>query len=487
MIPAIPDTCAANIHPHQQGTRYIGSVRDFVRRHSKFVIAALLAGLSLRLVFFFRFPQITDDSRIYADIARNWLHHGIYGVTGGSGIISTYIRLPGYPAFLAAVFAIFGDNNFRAVFLWQIAFDLGTCILIADLARRIAGFRAAKAALILSALCPFLAAYAAAALTETLEVFFTAAALDLAIIGLSDLPRRNFRPWIACGLAIAACIYMRPDGGLLLPSIGLYLLFLLVPRRDGDVASHVPAGSVVWAGLILAVFSLGPLAPWTVRNLRTMHRFQPLTPRYANAPDEYVPMGFNHWVKTWMADYTSVEEIYWQEPGAPIDPGRLPSRAFDSAEQKQRTDELIEKYNDTTEIDPDLDREFQALAEQRIRAHPMRYYVWLPMLRIADMWLRPRTELSPADPRWWEFNDDPKWMAVSVAYGVINLAYLILAAVAVWRFRPLPWLGMLLLFVILRSAFLVTLENPEPRYTLECYPVVIALAGVALSCNRKTA
>ena len=48
--------------------------------------------------------------------------------------------------------------------------------------------------------------------------------------------------------------------------------------------------------------------------------------------------------------------------------------------------------------------------------------------------------------------------------------------------RP-QYLGLMLLFVVLRSAFLGTLENPEPRYTLECYPVVLAagrrLAGHA--------
>jgi hypothetical protein len=38
-------------------------------------------------------------------------------------------------------------------------------------------------------------------------------------------------------------------------------------------------------------------------------------------------------------------------------------------------------------------------------------------------------------------------------------------------------LGLLLTFVILRSLFLGTLENPEPRYTLECYPVLIVLAA----------
>jgi len=42
----------------------------------------------------------------------------------------------------------------------------------------------------------------------------------------------------------------------------------------------------------------------------------------------------------------------------------------------------------------------------------------------------------------------------------------------------------LLIFVVLRSLFLSTLENPEPRYTLECYPVVIVLAAAAWQRRR---
>jgi len=45
--------------------------------------------------------------------------------------------------------------------------------------------------------------------------------------------------------------------------------------------------------------------------------------------------------------------------------------------------------------------------------------------------------------------------------------------------RFLPHMMLLLTFVILRSVFLGTLENPEPRYTLEMYPMVILL-GAAL-------
>ncbi len=37
------------------------------------------------------------------------------------------------------------------------------------------------------------------------------------------------------------------------------------------------------------------------------------------------------------------------------------------------------------------------LANERIHRNPLRYYVWLPTLRIADMWLRPRTEMLPLE------------------------------------------------------------------------------------------
>jgi 4-amino-4-deoxy-L-arabinose transferase-like glycosyltransferase len=469
-------------------TRYSRCVRELVRRSPIFIAGLLLAGLGLRMLFFVASPQVTDDSRIYADIARNLLHHGIYGVTASAGIVPTYMRLPGYPAFLALAFAIFGDNNFRAVMLGQIVLDLGTCFLIADLARRTAGVRAAKVSFALAALCPFLANYSAAVLTETLEVFFTALALDLAVIGVEKLCERRVRAWMGCGMAIAACIYMRPDGGLLLPAIGLYLLWKLIRHLLGrDPASNGSTERMVGAGVLVLIFAFAPLVPWTVRNLRTMHTFQPLTPRYANEPGEFVPAGFNRWVKTWIADYASVEEIYWQEPGAKIDPDLLPARAFDSPQQKANTGEILNQYNESTDVDPDLDREFESLAEQRIHGHLLRYYVWLPALRIADMWLRPRTELLPADSRWWQFNEDAQWIVVTVAFGIINLAYVILAVGGVSRGRQVPFLGLLALFVVIRSVFLGTLENPEPRYTLECYPVVIVLAAIGVVARTRIA
>jgi 4-amino-4-deoxy-L-arabinose transferase-like glycosyltransferase len=449
-------------------------VRELLRKYPRFFLLAALAGAGLRLLFLFRFPAITVDSFSYGDIAKNWLRHGIYGLTGVSGPVPTYTRLPGYPAFLAAIFAVFGMEHYRAVLVAQGVIDIGTCFLLADIARRLLSERAAKAAFLLTALCPFFANYAAAALTETLEIFFTVLALDLAILGLG---RRDFSAWAGCGLSIGACILLRPDGGLLLAAIGAYLLWLfLVSLRDKESVRHI-----VVAALVVGVFSATPLVPWTLRNLRAFHKFQPLAPRYANEANEFVPLGFNRWVKTWIADYVSVEEIYWQVPDLPIDPSQLPTRAFDSPPQREQTLQLLADYNAELRVPPAMDARFGQLAERRVADSPLRYYVWLPAMRIADMWLRPRTEILPSDIRWWEFDDEPKWSALAIFLMAVNLFY-VFAAMAGWRrARFTKHMRLLLTFVVLRSLFLGTLENPEPRYTLECFPVLIILASALLS------
>ena len=447
------------------------------------MVGASLLGLALRLLLVFRAPGVVDDSRLYADIAKNWLHHGVYGITNSGVIMPTFSRLPGYPAFLAAIFAVFGEDNFRAAMIVQVLFDLATCFLIANLARRLFSERAAKVAFVLTALCPFLANYAAAALTETLEVFFTALAMDLAFrgLGIGEAPRRPWATWLGCGFSVGAAILLRPDGGILLVAIGGYLLWILFQSlaRGQSTISQSPLvpSTVIIAGLMVGIGALSPLIPWTLRNLHTLHRFEPLAPRYANDSDEPVMTGFNRWVKTWIADYVSVQEIYWEVPGSEMDFSRLPNRAFDSFEQRKQTADLFSAYNGNHDMMPDLDVRFGALAAERIQLSQLRYYVWLPGLRIADMWLRPRTELFPSDPRWWEFNDDRLWLALSLAFGAINLAYVFMGAAGFVRGWPAFGIGLLLLFVMIRSVFLGTLENPEPRYTLECYPAVILAAS----------
>jgi hypothetical protein len=459
-------------------------VLQLLRKDARFFLAACLTSLALRLPFVLHFPAVVDDSRFYADIAMNWLQYGVYGITDSGQVVPTLSRLPGYPAFLAGMFTVFGWSNFRAVLGAQVVIDLATCFVMGDIARRLFSDRAAKAALMLGAACPFLANYSAAALTETLEVFFTALALDFAICGLARLRTEDknafmFSPWLGTGLSIGACILLRPDGGILLAAVEAYLFVFLLNNVIGKKQQAWSQRTVLIcrAGIVLGVAAFVPLVPWTLRNFHTLHRVEPLAPRYANDADELVMTGFNRWTKTWIADYTSVQDVYWNVPGDAIDVAKLPQRAFDSEDERSETAQLFAEYNTDHDLNPELDARFAALAAARVRAAPFRYYLCLPALRIADMWLRPRTELLPSDPRWWEFNDDREWLAVSLIFGLVNLAY-VGAAVAGWlRAHMVPSVGLLVSFLLLRSLFLGTLENPEPRYTLECYPVIIALAA----------
>lgn len=450
---------------------------DLVRSNWLFFLLATIAGVALRLYFVFRHPHIAGDTWVYGDIAKNWLDHGIFGVTDNDAVRPTLIRLPGYPGFLAVMFAVFGREHYTAVMVAQALIDTNTCLVIAGLALELMNARAAKAAYLLAALCPFTASYAAAPLSETLAICCVAHALYYGMRALKEMEQDApaTRLWAIAGLWSAAGIFMRPDNGLVLPAMGLALLVIFFRKANKK--------QVVFAGILLAITSLGPLVPWAVRNWRVFHVWQPLASRYANDPGEFLPRGFNHWVKTWMADFVSVEEVYWKVSGEPIDPQQLPQRAFDSREEYEKTLAVIARYNQQLYIDPQMDAEFEAIARQRQEHSRLRYLVGLPFLRTADMWLRPRTELLEVETRWWEFSEHESESWFALFWAGLNLFYLV-AALRGWLVSRLGVDGVFVIgFVLLRSIFLSSLENPEPRYMLECFPLVLALAGGAFAGN----
>ncbi|MGC2696150.1 MAG: glycosyltransferase family 39 protein [Candidatus Angelobacter sp.] len=452
---------------------------DLVRRNWLFFLLATIAALGLRLFFVFRFPHIAGDSWIYGDIALNWLNHGVYGLNDGGIVRPTLIRLPGYPGFLAAMFALFGQEHYRAVMIAQALIDTNTCLVIAAFTQVLMNDKAAKAAYLLAAVCPFTAMYTAAPLSETLAIFCVAHALYYGVRGLKTLQSGERRAglWCLAGFWISASIFMRPDDGIVLLALGLALFVMLVRS-----AKKKP---VISAGLVLTICSLAPLAPWTIRNWRVFHLWQPLASRYANDPGEFVPQGFNHWVKSWMADYVSVEDVYWRVSGEPINQHDLPERAFDTHPEYDQTLELISRYNQQLYIDPEMDAGFEQIARHRVEHNPLRYEIWLPVLRMADMWLRPRTEMLNIETRWWEFGKHERESEFALVWAGINLFYIV-AAFRGWMRWRLGLAGAFLIgFVLIRTVFLSTLENPEPRYVLECFPVLLALAGGAFARSTQ--
>ena len=149
------------------------------------------------------------------------------------------------------------------------------------------------------------------------------------------------------------------------------------------------------------------MAVWTVRNWVSLEVFQPLAPRYLNDPGDRVNFGVYRWMRTWSVEYVSTATVFWRVGLGPIDPGDLPARAFDSPSQREQTLALLDAYNRTNSDSGELDSRFAALAAERIHANPFRYYAWLPLLRTADMILRPRTEEFNLEVFWWRWSDHP--------------------------------------------------------------------------------
>jgi hypothetical protein len=457
----------------------------------------IAAGIALRLLFIW-FPRPGDDDTLdYLQLGHNLLHYGIYGMGSGADLSPTTYRLPAYPILLATfefLFARLWPNTWLiAVYLFQTVADLAAGLFLALFARRHLSDHAAEVALALAMLCPFTAAYAGIAMTECFSVFAIALGLYAAgralaaqASGSSDLPAL-----ILAGLASAFAALLRPDGILLFASIGLALfLYGIRSRPAAQRASPAYPRFALRRSLatlfIFCAAALLPLVPWTARNWVDFHVFQPLAPRYAD-PGEPSLAGARRWLRTWTVEFVSTANVCWNFPGDTIDLADLPPRAFDSPQQREETLALLADYNQNTTLPPWLNDRFAALADQRIHDHPFRYYVTLPMLRDADMLLRPRTIEYDLDVFWWRWRDHPAQSAWAIFLGLINLFYV---AAAAWAFlrRRVPWSWMFGSYLILRFIVLGAIEGPEPRYTVECFPILIVAASAALTrtCPIRT-
>jgi hypothetical protein len=310
-------------------------------------------------------------------------------------------------------------------------------------------------------------------LAESLSILMLALAM-WAMARFRDDPRWANALWFT--FAVTCATLLRPDGAL---AAIVFAPAILVGFRRAVRDSKIAPRRLIRMTTVCVLLALAPFAMWTARNWQVFHVVQPLAPRLATDPGESSNRGWERWVKSWCLDFISTYEIYWNVPGDKLDTSELPSRAFDTANEYAETKALADEYNSQgMDLTPEIDAGFGRIASERIAAHPVRYYVWLPLGRVADMWLRPRVENLPIDLDWWVYAHHWQETEFSWAYAALNGLYLLLA-IAGACVRPRYW-GVLLAYMLLRSAILWTVEAPETRYTIECFPMLFALGGVAI-------
>jgi hypothetical protein len=225
---------------------------------------------------------------------------------------------------------------------------------------------------------------------------------------------------------------------------------------------------VLVCGVLFSIAFAVVLTPWTIRNWRVFHLFQPLSPAHAEMPGEFVPRGYGLWLRTWLDDDSYIAPLLWSLDTDPIDFEDIPPYAFDSAEEKNRVAALIDRYNhpdgapaaadssqakapaapqpspsaananpvpspkktpsnsnanteeeDTEEDDeesekeqqgpvemtPEIDAGFAEIARARIARHRFQFYVVLPIKRARTMWFDTHSQYWPFEGTLLPFED----------------------------------------------------------------------------------
>jgi hypothetical protein len=192
---------------------------------------------------------------------------------------------------------------------------------------------------------------------------------------------------------------------------------------------------VIAAGLIFSIMFVAPLEPWTLRNERVIGVFQPLAPAHADAPGEFVPYGYLHWLRTWIDDQRYIPVMLWGLEQQRITIDKIPAYAFDSDQERKQVSDLLDRYNDSDPdhplvpktkaetadqddddshdgdndadsgddsddagdsgdqdsqemdltISPEVDVAFDEIAQARVARRPWHYYLELPAERSASM------------------------------------------------------------------------------------------------------
>jgi hypothetical protein len=473
-------------------------------------IAALAAGAALRFFLVLHYPAGSGDTGLYEQIAVNWLKQHVYGMNIDGLITPVDTRMPGYPAFLALIYWLSGKTGAEArlqVMSAQVLVDVLTCLVTAGMAAVLFALafetngenstprhrprQVFSMALWLAALCPFTANYVAVLLTETWATFFTALTLlflcllvlrlrTATLAGKSSPLYLRFRPaWFGAwaGLCAGLGTLFRPETPLVLVAAALVLGWHFVRGRQWLLAVKIFAGMAV--GCVL------PLLPWAARNAVTLHEAQFLSPKNSTLPGELIPYGFMAWEKTWLYRVRDSYLVTWKLNDEAIHLDDLPALAFDTSEEKDRVAEVLGRYNNDVSWTADKDLAFGELAAQRTARHPLRTYLWIPAARVFAMWLTPRIELLPFSGNVfplaaaWEYDRVDQFFTIT--WTLLNVFYLLIAAAGAWCLWRQPSAGLivtlLLVVIALRTAFLTTQEAPEPRYVLECFPILLAFAA----------
>lgn len=211
--------------------------------------------------------DLGGDQLVYNQLALNILQKRGFSQCIDPPYTPSIQRTPAYPLFLAAVYTLFGVNNYEAVRVIQILLMLGVCVLTFMMALLVYGKKPiAYLSLIICGFIGFdyytgLSVYSYL-LTEPLTIFFVCCVMFFVLLAYQSERTICF---ILAGVFMGATMLTRP-AYLLLPL--LIILFM---------AYKEPARKKILNLALLCVALIIVVLPWSIRNYLAFDRFVPLS------------------------------------------------------------------------------------------------------------------------------------------------------------------------------------------------------------------
>jgi 4-amino-4-deoxy-L-arabinose transferase-like glycosyltransferase len=270
---------------------------------------------------------LTSDGLLYSNMAENFLH--------GKGLINTvrdkeYVVGPVYPYLLAALYYLFGLQNYTAVVFFQTIVSSVTAVLGFQLGRKLSG--QVCASIVFASMCfypPFLY-WNRYILSETVYTFtITLFLITLLNYTQNAQKKRSLKYTVSLGLVLGLSILVRP---ILLPIFPVLLFWFFICNYRNWKKS---LGDLALVGLIICLI----LAPWWVRNYARYHQFIAVT----NYGGYELYSGNN--------PYTDTQHVFEPETYITFDP------------------KIVDQVNKLPLAERDL--EFSRLAKTYILEHPL--------------------------------------------------------------------------------------------------------------------
>jgi 4-amino-4-deoxy-L-arabinose transferase-like glycosyltransferase len=387
------------------------------------------------------------------------------------------IRTPGYPAFVALIYLIFGTGNHMAVAIAQAFVFAAVCCLVFALARRVAGDRAALAAGVLAALYAPLPYFGALVLTELFTAFVAIAAMVMCVRAARSGRARDF---CVAGILFSAVALVRPAFYLMPYFFAIGVPILVRNQRTLPALKN-------WA--ILSVAAMLTIAPWFTYNYFTHGQF-------TMSPAGGVGRGL--WEGSWQGYWSGRIQAELIELATNIeDRDQLTTKVREVAQRTQLAAEPMLQYvNEWRDIrliwdapkDPMERARARVVADGEYQRHAMANIRRDPIGHVTRRLTRGLFVLWAAEVpiRYSDINSTPSWF-IRLLW-LLQVALLGVAALgAFWLARHDRWLDAVLL--TLPVLYVTGVHLPllcEARQSLPVKPVVLALAGVALATFRRS-